>query len=44
MSGPRIPRAQVIALSHPAPVRGKWDGWIVAAVAVGILLAGLLGS
>jgi hypothetical protein len=44
MSAPRIPRAQVIALSHPNPVRVASDDWVATAVAVGLLLIGLLGA
>jgi hypothetical protein len=36
---PRITRAQVLALPRPRPVLGA--GWLAAAIAVALLLAGL---
>ena len=38
---PRIPRAQVIAL--PRPANAEAGEWIVAALALSVLVAGLLG-
>ncbi len=40
---PRIPRAQVIALSRPAPIEVPWREWAAIAVALLLLGAGLLG-
>ncbi len=38
----RTTRAQVLALPRPQPVLGVGTEWIAAAVAVALLLAGLL--
>ncbi len=42
---PRIPRAQVIALSRPEPLDAHvpWREWLAAAVALALLAGGLLG-
>ncbi len=40
---PRIPRAQVIALSHPEPIVLPWREWAAVAIALLLLGAGLLG-
>jgi hypothetical protein len=37
---PKIARAQVLALTRPAPALG--GEWVVAAIAMALLLAGLL--
>jgi hypothetical protein len=41
---PRIPRARVIALSHPAPVTLPSREWMYTAAALAFVLAGLLFS
>jgi hypothetical protein len=40
---PRIPRAQVIALSRPEPLDARWREWLAVAVALALLAGGLLG-
>jgi hypothetical protein len=39
---PRIPRAQVMALSRPDPLLSEWRSWSAVAVALGLLLLALL--
>jgi hypothetical protein len=41
LRAPRISRAQVIAL--PRPANAETGQWVVAALALAVLLAGLLG-
>lgn len=39
---PRIPRAQVVALSRPDPVLSRWTEWGVVVFAVTLLVMALL--
>jgi hypothetical protein len=41
---PRIPHAQMIALSRPDPALVTWRPWLGVMVGVALLLAGLLGG
>jgi hypothetical protein len=40
---PRLPRAQVVALSQPDPLLLSWRAWWPVLAALAILLAGLVG-
>ncbi len=42
MNAPRISRAQAVALPRPAPTPRAVTEWIVAGIAVALLLAGLI--
>ncbi|BDG04438.1 hypothetical protein [Anaeromyxobacter oryzae] len=40
---PRLPRAQVIAMTRRDPILGPWDGWTPVVIALAVLLLALLG-